>query len=188
MSIYLLRHGFDTEEFKSGWSSVGLSDLGIDQIKTVGEYLKKSKLKIEHIVSSDLERAIETTQIISSFLECDIKYNPELREFNPGILSGMKYEEIAQHFPEFKVGKIDMNKNYPQGESPVQFYGRIRMCLQTLEDNTLYVTHRLVIEAIYHIVNGMEWNINNKRFSIEHGSLHEYNGGIIKKIIIKNRS
>lgn len=185
--IYLLRHGFDTDDFKSGWSDVGLADLGIEQVKAVGVYLKKNKLRIEKIVSSDLKRAKETAEIIQASLKLDIEYDSSLREFNPGILSGMSYDDIAEKFPEFKVGNIDMQRPFPEGESPVEFYGRVKGCMNRFENHTLYITHRLVIEAMYHKAKVMEWDINQKMFSIEHGSLHQYGKGTIKKLSLQDK-
>lgn len=185
MSAYLVRHGFDTDDFKSGWSEVGLTELGREQATTVAEYLKKNNIKIKKIISSDLVRAKETTAIIRDILNVDVEYDPKFREFNPGLLSGMKYDDINSDFPEFKVGSINMQRAFPDGESPVDFYKRVRSCLEDLQDDCLYVTHRLVIEVMYHMTNNMNWDINVKKFPIEQGSLHEYEQGTIKKLSLK---
>jgi probable phosphoglycerate mutase len=182
MSIYLLRHGFDTDDFKSGWSDVGLTDLGIEQSKKAATYLQRNNIKIKKIVSSDLKRAMDTADIVEDIIKTKTIYNPQFREFNPGLLSGMRYEDINKDFSEFKVGSINMYRNFPLGESPVEFYKRVKECLKNLDEDCLYVTHRLVIEVMYHITNEMEWNINEKKFAIEQGSLHEYSNGTIKKL------
>lgn len=185
MSIYLLRHGFDTDDFKSGWSEVGLTELGRNQARVAAEYLKSHNIKIRKIISSDLVRAKETADIVSNILNVAIEHDQQFREFNPGLLSGMKYDDINHDFPEFKVGNINMNRLFPDGESPMAFYKRVKGCLENMEDECLYVTHRLIIEVMYHINEQMEWNINEKKFPIEQGSLHEYNNGVIKKLSLK---
>jgi probable phosphoglycerate mutase len=182
VSIYLLRHGFDTDECKSGWSDIGLDNIGIKQIEEVRDYLKQNKFKINKIVSSDLQRAKETADIIKTVFNLNVEYDPHFREFNAGLLSGMRYEDINQYYSQYRVGNINMKRPFPNGESPIEFYERIKECLTKLEDNTLYITHRLVIEVMYHLINNMEWDINHKRFAIEHGSLHEYDDKSIKKI------
>ena len=65
---------------------------------------------------------------------------------------------------------------YPEGESLRDLYIRIKSYLDRimkLEDNTLLVTHRGVINMIYYILYNKELDMNKKQFKVDHASVHE---------------
>ena len=66
MKIYLIRHGKDDGNYRGGWSDRPIIDEGIRQVKKLADYLesKQKEYKIEKIISSDLLRARQTTEII----------------------------------------------------------------------------------------------------------------------------
>jgi len=64
MKIYFATHATTTDneaKISSGWNDVGLSDLGIQQAKEMGERFKN--MKIDLICCSDLKRAVDTVKI-----------------------------------------------------------------------------------------------------------------------------
>jgi len=64
MKIYFVAHATTTDneaKLSSGWNDVGLSDLGIQQAKEMGERFKN--MKIDLICCSDLKRAVDTVKI-----------------------------------------------------------------------------------------------------------------------------
>lgn len=88
MAIYLIRHGQDDETIRGGWSEAPLTKEGRQQIEGLENYFKS--LDISAIYSSDLTRAMETTEILSHFKpEIPIYYDERLREINNGLLAGM---------------------------------------------------------------------------------------------------
>ena len=64
MRIFLVRHGKDDGNYRGGWSLVPLTEEGINQVKKLAEFLNTQKdyYNIEKIISSDLERARQTTR------------------------------------------------------------------------------------------------------------------------------
>jgi len=168
MIIYLIRHGKDNDNYRGGWSDLGLVEEGINQSKLLAEYLykNKEKYKIDTLISSDLRRAVETTQEIEKKLNISAKFSSKWRENNNGILSGMLNSEALQKYPNLFFNTLRMDEQYPEGESPVEFYNRIKesynkLCNRILNGeigpNVMLVTHGGVINIIYHIVKGIKW-------------------------------
>ena len=58
MSILIIRHAQDLPNYRGGWSSNGLTEIGRGQAHHLGEILLS--YDIDRIVTSDLPRARET--------------------------------------------------------------------------------------------------------------------------------
>lgn len=181
--IYLLRHGLDDENFVGGWSNVDLTNEGIDQVNKVAALIKD--LEIKKIYSSDVKRAITTSNIINSYLNVPIEYTPLLREQNKGDANGMDREIANVRYKEF-MESIDVDKKYPNGESLRDLYNRINKLIDIIKDydKVLLITHRGVINMFYYILNDVSLDMDKKRFGVTHASLHCLNlkEGSIKKI------
>lgn len=80
------------------------------------------------------------------------------------------------------IKKLTIYDKYPEGESMIDLYKRMKLFLNTLnEDNVLLITHRGVINMFYYILNDIFVDMNKEKFNVEHGSIHEMN--IDKKLI-----
>lgn len=181
--IYLIRHGLDDEDFIGGWSDVDLTAAGIEQIKSSLPFIKDN-LHIKSIYSSDVKRAKTTTDIIAESLNIKPIYTDKLRELNKGLLTGMKVDEAKDKYPEY-FKKIDIYMKYPNGESMIDLYNRVKLLLNDLsnEDNILIVTHRGIINMIYFIFNNQLPTMDKEKFNVTHASIHELD--IKKRIITK---
>lgn len=185
--IYLMRHGLDDENFIGGWSDVDLIEEGIRQVESVGEKLKSSNINIEKIITSDVKRAETTSKIIRDFYpNAEIEVNALFREQNKGVLNGMEKEKAKILYPEY-FGFIAVDKTYEGGESLLDLYYRMKKCIDyilSIEDDTLIITHRGVINMIYYIFNNIELDMNKERFNVDHASVHELNKGkrMIRKV------
>ncbi len=62
MKIYFIRHGQDDENYRGGWSDLGLTPIGMKQASQLGRFLSEHKREylIMKIISSDLNRAVQT--------------------------------------------------------------------------------------------------------------------------------
>jgi len=103
--IYLIRHGLTESNKKkiyAGRSNENLSKEGIDNLLKIGEKLKK--LKIEKILSSPIRRAIQTSEILNTFLKVTIKIEKDFEEMRLGPWEGLSEEQVAIKFPiEWKI-------------------------------------------------------------------------------------
>lgn len=106
--LYVARHGqstYNLEGLIQGWSEKSvLTDLGKQQAYSLGDKLKA--IKFDRIISSDLQRAKETTEII---LDCIFKhyktlpfveYNSDLRERDTGELNDQYAAEVKVDFTD----------------------------------------------------------------------------------------
>ncbi len=184
MKIIFVRHGKDDDRYRGGWSDKDLTSAGILQAQKLGAYLKCNKeiYNISLIVSSDLQRAVTTAEILSNELGIPVVKEFSLREINNGDLSGMLNSDAEIRYPELYFGTLKMDEKYPNGESPNEFYERIKLWFESFiyehkndGKNILVVTHGGVINIIYHIVKGIEWSNKNKPFSIPNCSMHILN-------------
>lgn len=71
MNIYLIRHGEKQDDFKN-YATMELTEKGFKQANLLGKRLKK--YNIERIYSSDMVRAIQTSEEINNYLKVDIKF------------------------------------------------------------------------------------------------------------------
>ena len=168
MRIYLVRHGQDDNNYRGGWSNRGLIEEGTKQAKLLASFLCKNKenYSISKIISSDLERTVETTRELKDILNVPVEYSSDWREINNGELAGMDNKEVLERYPGLFYNTLDMNERYPGGESPIEFYNRIKssfeyLCnnisMETEKDNIMIVTHGGVIDVLYYILNNYEW-------------------------------
>ncbi|WP_346887435.1 histidine phosphatase family protein [Clostridium sp. UBA1056] len=168
MRIYLVRHGQDDDNYRGGWSNRGLIEEGTKQAKLLASFLCKNRenYSISKIISSDLERTVETTRELKDILNVPVEYSSDWREMNNGELAGMDNKEALERYPGLFYNTLDMNERYPEGESPIEFYNRIKssfeyLCnnisMETEKDNIMIVTHGGVIEVLYYILNNYEW-------------------------------
>ena len=181
MKILFVRHGKDDDRYRGGWSNLDLTDEGVEQVMELAKHLKKYKeeYNISRIVSSDLQRALTTSKIIAKELNLCITKEEAIRETNNGDLAGMLNEEALLKYPGLFFSSLDMDEAYPNGESPREFYVRIKEWFGRFVDehkndkeNILVVTHGGVINIIYHLVNKLEWSNKNKPFQVGTASLH----------------
>ncbi len=101
-------HGTTTDNEKgiaSGWSDVGLSDLGIRQAVALKERIKDKKFNV--VFCSDLKRAVDSAKLTfegvvpvipdKRLRECDYgKYNAQ----PSAIIEPMQEKRITERFPE----------------------------------------------------------------------------------------
>lgn len=179
--IYLMRHGLDDENFIGGWSDIDLTSEGKKQIIESTEFIIQNKLVINKIISSDVKRAVATSEIVNKKLQVPIFYNDKLKELDKGIYTGRLKSTLTEKDISF-IKKLTIYDKYPLGESMIDLYKRMKLFLNTIkEDNVLLITHRGVINMFYYILNDIFVDMNKEKFNVEHGSIHEMN--IDKKLI-----
>ena len=109
MNLILLRHGqsqWNLENRFTGWKDVSLTEEGIEEARFSGNQLIKANLKIDSIYTSLLERAIETTNIVTeiiNFSKNRVQYDWRLNERHYGALQGFNKSEIAKEHGEDQV-------------------------------------------------------------------------------------
>ena len=168
--IYLMRHGADPDNRYGGWSGYGLTETGSKEVhKAKHKLLDKG---ITSIYASDLKRAKETAEIVADSLSLDITYLPQFREVNNGLLAGMKKVEAVEKYPGKYFRTLDWAETWPEGESPEQFFCRIKSAWYNFKKkvgsrNVLLVTHGGVINIILCLENGIVYTNKELHFKIK---------------------
>lgn len=184
--IYLMRHGLDDETKVGGWSNISLVRSGEMQADLQGCRLRQGGYPIEKIISSDIQRCVQTAEIVNCQLHVPITYMQELREQNKGKLNGLDTEIADEIYPEYRTC-VQVDTKFPEGESLLDLYMRIKDLLPWLlkQENSLIITHRGVINMIYTLLEKTTPDMNKKKYGVVHGSIHELDEGkkIIKRIL-----
>lgn len=141
MKIYFSMHATSKDNERgvsSGWKDVGLSQLGIQQAKELGERFKD--INIDLVCCSDLKRAVDTVKI--AFRDkLPVIIDKRLRELNYGDFNGKPTEIVGP----MKKDKIE--EPFPNGESYQQAVARVQEFYYELkkahsEKTVLIVGHR----------------------------------------------
>ena len=109
MKLILLRHGesqWNLENRFTGWKDVSLTTKGIAEANFSGNKLLKNNLKIQSVYTSILNRATETTNIVTDIINFPkeyIKYDWRLNERHYGALQGLNKSETASKYGEDQV-------------------------------------------------------------------------------------
>ena len=184
LKLIFVRHGKDDDRYRGGWSNLDLIPEGMKQAKQLAKHLKEynDTYTITHIISSDLPRTMTTANFIASELNLPIHEEIRIRETNNGDLAGMLNDIALEKYPGLFFSSLEMDEPYPNGESPLDFYHRIKMWfsefssnLPNVTGNILIVTHSGVINIIYHLVRGMTWSNKGRAFKAGNCSIHVLN-------------
>ncbi|CAG7654954.1 TauD/TfdA family dioxygenase [Paenibacillus allorhizosphaerae] len=114
MAIYFVRHGKDEDGFRGGWSQRGFIVEGYRQSEKLGRYLKDHQpiFNVHRIVSSDLQRVLDTANELSRALHVPVESSSLWREMNNGIISGMPNEIVNERFPGLYFSSLRMDERY----------------------------------------------------------------------------
>ena len=180
MNLLFVRHGKDSDQHRGGWSQLDLLPEGKREAKTLADYLVQHKedYHFTKIITSDLKRTETTATILAEALQLPLEKESALRETNNGDLAGMLNSEADQKFPHIYFRSLAMDEHYPNGESPREFYQRIKTWFQRFlqendnsDETQIVVTHGGVINIIYHLVNQIEWTNKSNLFHVKHCSI-----------------
>ena len=156
--IYFV-HGTTTDNASklcSGWKEAMLNNLGREQAKNLGKISKEREDEFDIIFTSDLKRAIESSDI--AFPNVEKIRDKRLRECNYGDLDG--------HHKSLVVYENHINNPFPKGESLKDVENRMREFVDYLKANYKgktvgIVAHRAPQLALDVIVNGISWEEAN---------------------------
>lgn len=148
--IYLIRHGRQDTDLCN--VDVGLSEDGKYQAGLVGKRL--SRYPVDALYSSNMLRAVETAEIINSFLHVPHFRVEDLREISFGELTGHSDLDNQEHFDFFlkKQARMEWDLPYPGGESGEDVYKRALPQLQKIARSgakeIVVVTHGVLIRSV----------------------------------------
>ncbi len=166
--ILILRHGeseWNAMGLWQGWANPALSQAGQQQCIEIAQRLVHEKF--DHIISSDLLRAIQSAQIIASVAKIPTSTaSIHLRERNIGLWSGYSKEQIHKKWShEYQLWRQDQLERPPEGESHSELMQRvipqILELLKQKQRKTLIISHGGVMRGLQKHLTGTSQPIGN---------------------------
>ncbi len=143
--FYLFRHGqtdWNLEKRCQGHTDIPLNENGFKEAKELS--IKLDQTPLEVIYSSDLKRAIQTAEFLSTKKKIPLLLSKNLREFCLGIAEGKSHDELISSYGiELWENFLSINceKNnlaYPKGETRHQVLQRTMKILNTIACESSY--------------------------------------------------
>ena len=139
--LYFIRHGQSQANLDGVLAGqrlpAPLTPLGIRQAKEAGESILSQGILIDQIITSPIDRAKDTAEIIAHIINIDtndIHTDPRIAEYDMGELTGKTSEGLT---PLERISA-------PQAEDPREFRDRVIAAIEDaskLPGNTLIVSH-----------------------------------------------
>ncbi len=150
MKIYFVRHGetdWNKEGRLQGRKDIPLNEYGIEQMEKLGDWFFRDKVEVDVIISSPLNRARKSAEIIaqkSGYDICKIVLEPLLVERSFGKAEGLLWQERLAS--ELTDEELEM-------ESVSKLCDRAKECIAKIideyeGDNILLVAHGAIIKAV----------------------------------------
>jgi broad specificity phosphatase PhoE len=165
--IFLFRHGqtdWNKEGRFQGHTDIPLNQTGEQEAEELRAYIEK--IKPEFIVSSDLQRALNTAQIVNKSLNLKMEISSALRETDLGDAEGKVRTEVDRLFGieamskwvSIHPGTLDFG--FPKGESKQEVIDRVLAYIESIVINNSIAklavsTHGGVIKRICHYISEM---------------------------------
>jgi broad specificity phosphatase PhoE len=128
LKLILIRHGETywnhERRVQGGDSDIELNDTGLEQARKLAAFLENEP--ITAILSSPLQRATATAEVIASHHQLPVEIDQGLRELKVGELEGMSVSNLSTTFSQFLMqwwqegGPMKL----PNGESLVELQQR----------------------------------------------------------------
>lgn len=173
MKLYVARHGqtvWNAQNKVCGVTDVELTEKGIEQAEKLADIVPDN---IDVIITSPLNRAIETGKIVAEKNNIPMHIEELLIEQNYGI-----YEGIDRKDPQFLNNKRNFAYRYPDGESMMQVAYRIYGFIDKIKKeyqgkNVLLISHG----GVCRIIRTYFIDMTNEEFfnyTLKNGELEEY--------------
>lgn len=195
-TIYFVRHG-QTEwnaiqRMQGRWNS-DLNEFGREQADANGRLL--AGLGIEAILSSPLDRARQTTEIIGRYVPAPVTYDERIVEWDCGDWSGHLRSEVSERWAEEYSALLADPFHYrgPNCENYPDMFERARPFVDELRDmgagTIAVVSHGMIGKVMIALLLGLDedetvavYQPNDVVFRVTIGAdmneVHHYRGGV----------
>lgn len=177
--IIAVRHGetaWNVDTRIQGQLDIGLNAQGRWQAERVGAALAEES--IDHIYSSDLERAHTTAQAIArnarNSTAREVALHQGLRERGFGSFEGETWADIAQKWPDQSLRWKQRDPHFapPGGETPTELMARVSATVHDIAarhtgEHIVLVAHGGVMDMLYRLATRQElhaprtWHLGN---------------------------
>jgi len=154
--FWLVRHGqtdWNADERWQGHSDIPLNAAGLEQAHQLAE--KLAGQHFDAIYSSDLQRAVQTAEVIGASLGLPYQTDPRLREIDLGQWEGMLESEVRQQFSSAwdERQQDPLNAHAPGGETLPEVAARLVQAFNAIASThpagkLLVVSHGLALRTL----------------------------------------
>jgi broad specificity phosphatase PhoE len=145
-TLLLARHGetdWNRDGIWQGWADPPLNETGRAQARALAEQLRD--VPFDAVYASDLQRALETAEILAEPPGVPVRTDAGLREIDIGSWSGLTRAEIDERFP---------HGERPDGETREQHAARVLAAVERIARanpgrRVLLVTHGGTMRALH---------------------------------------
>jgi probable phosphoglycerate mutase len=185
-TILLIRHGetaWNAMRRLQGHIDIPLNEEGQRQAGALAQALAAER--IDAIVSSDLQRAMQTAQAVAGhYAGATLEIDAQLRERCYGVFEGMLYADIERQYPaDYALWQArDIDAVMPPGERVAesfrQFYQRSVVAIARCADRhpvqiIAIVAHGGVLECAYREAVGMSLD-SPRDFQVKNASINRF--------------
>lgn len=172
MRLFLTRHAqtaWNAEGKAQGHTDVPLDETGRAQSRALAEALKDQGIR--RVLSSDLQRCVETAKAVADFSGADLITRTDLRERGFGDWEGLGFEELRRRNSEVSwYEKVDFEAVVPpNGESIEMVWNRLLPVVEeirAMRETTLVVTHGGTCSLVMaHLLRGTVYTARGFRFA-----------------------
>lgn len=151
MKIYLVRHGqtdWNVEGRMQGCRDIPLNDNGKKQMEELGERLHSIDLKIDCMISSPLNRAHESAQIIAKKMRYEdaIICDTDFVERSFGLAEGLIWNKDIDLDDE-KYGAESLDEVCKRAKKAIEKY------ISSEEKSIMVVAHGAILSALKHVLS-----------------------------------
>ncbi|MBI4152725.1 histidine phosphatase family protein, partial [Candidatus Woesearchaeota archaeon] len=165
MRLIIIRHGetdWNSLELCQGHANISLNEAGLKQAEQVAQRLKDEK--IDRAFASDLERAVETADLILAHHPATpVEYHQQLRERNYGVFEGKTYSEFRRGIVD--SGDLPHLFRPDSGESLLDVQKRALDFYESLLQRC--VSETILVVAHGGVVQSLLLGIDNQPFAEE---------------------
>jgi broad specificity phosphatase PhoE len=193
--LLLIRHGQsvgNAADRIQGINDEPLTDLGRRQARVLANRLQRCELA--GLYSSPLLRARETADIIGAVHELAVVLKEGLQEYNPGVVTGLCWEEVQAQYPEIAKRWAEDSWHVPiPGEEGVDvFLSRVLSTMDEIvarhdqKDTIVVVSHGGTLSAYLSGLIGLDFR-RRQPWVFGNASLSEVVlGGVRPRIALLN--
>lgn len=161
--LVVIRHGetqWNRASRVQGHGDSPLTAEGLAQAQAVGKRLANEPF--DHLLSSDLGRALQTAEAIAAFTGHPVRADARLRERCYGVAEGLTRDEMAERHPGLHPMLWHANPDHPVpgGETRRAFHQRVGFAFEALASEyagarVLIVCHGGVLANLYRHATGV---------------------------------
>lgn len=162
MHLYLIRHGqshVNLEEWDSGNTDEGLTDLGRQQAAALASWLTQAVPHVDYLYSSTMRRAKETAQAVAGAYELPVHHDDRLREIGNNRLDHSPWpnDALPSKYADYWASERPFSPVTPVvdgGETMMHFRTRVGLFIEEMveqhqEETIIIVCHGGVVEITF---------------------------------------